>query len=88
MAPEFLRPSKPNPPLGLHPGINFSSMEVGGDVGGLMFAVGSVVAVVIGLPYLAWFVAAALAGGTVLATALVVWHQPHDRREPAHPFGV
>jgi hypothetical protein len=74
---EFLRRSRPNVPLDLHPGINFSNMPVGGDLGGLIFAVGSVAVVVIGLPYLGWFFAAALAGGIALAAALLVWHQTH-----------
>jgi hypothetical protein len=59
--------------LGLHPGINFSNMPVGGDVGGLIFVVGSVGAVIIGLPYLGWFFGGALAGGLLIAAALVRW---------------
>jgi hypothetical protein len=77
MALEFLRRARPNAPLGLHPGINFSNMPVGGDLGGLIFAVGSVAAVVIGLPYLGWFFAGALAGGFAVAAALLVWHRRH-----------
>ena len=36
---------RPSRNLDLHPGINFSKLEVGGDIGGLVFAAGSVVAV-------------------------------------------
>jgi hypothetical protein len=63
--------------LEFHPGINFSNMPVGGDLGGLIFAVGSVVAVVIGLPYLGWFFAAALGGGLAVAAVLLAWHRRH-----------
>ena len=41
---------RPSRNLELHPGINFSKLEVGGDIGGLVFAAGSVIAVLIGLP--------------------------------------
>jgi hypothetical protein len=61
--------------LDLHPGINFSNMPGGGDVGGLIFTVGSVGAVIIGLPYLGWFFAGALLGGVLIAAALIVGHR-------------
>ena len=38
---------RPSRDLELHPGINFSRLEVGGDIGGLVFAAGSVVAVLL-----------------------------------------
>ncbi len=75
---EFLRRSGPNPPLRLHPGINFSSMEVGGDLGGLVFTVGSVVSAIIGLPFLGWFFGGAIAGGFLLAAGLWRLHQPQS----------
>jgi hypothetical protein len=60
--------------LPLHRGINFSSLEVGGDLGGFVFAVGSVVAVLIGLPSLIPAYVASVALGALLAVALHAWH--------------
>jgi hypothetical protein len=46
--------------------INFSSTRVPGDIAGLMFAAGTILIVVVGLPGFWWFfVAAALASGVV-----------------------
>jgi hypothetical protein len=63
--------------LELHPGINFSSMDVGGDIGGLAFAAGSVVAVLIGLPCLAPMYLASVASGAGLAVLIFEWHRHH-----------
>ena len=73
---EFQRPTHNLP---LHPGINFSSMDIGGDIGGLAFAAGSVVAVLIGLPMLIPMYAAAIVLGVGLAAALGVWYRRHPR---------
>jgi hypothetical protein len=63
----------------LHPGINFSSLAVGGDIGGLVFAAGSVIAVLVGLPELApAYVGSALLG-VVVAVALRAWYGHHPR---------
>jgi len=59
--------------LPLHPGINFSSTDVGGDIGGLVFAAGSVVAVLIGLPDLAPLYFASMAAGLLFAWVLHGW---------------
>lgn len=59
---------RPSRNLPLHPGINFSSMDVGGDIGGFVFAAGSVVAVLIGLPDLA-----PLYLGSLIAGLLFAW---------------
>jgi hypothetical protein len=56
-----------------HPGINFSRLEVGGDLGGFVFMVGVVVTLLVGLPQARVFFAAAVAGGVVLAVALGAW---------------
>ena len=66
---------RPSRNLDLHPGINFSRMDVGGDIGGLVFAAGSVVAVLIGLPWIAPLYLASVAGGAGLAVLLFKWHQ-------------
>ena len=69
---------RPSRNLELHPGINFSKLEVGGDIGGLVFAAGSVVAVLIGLPWIAPLYAASMICGVGLAVLLFEWHQHHQ----------
>ena len=59
------------------PQINFSSTEVAGNVGGLIFAVGSVFIVAIGVPSLIWFLLGALVAACVLAWGLISWHTNH-----------
>ncbi len=59
------------------PQINFSSTEVAGNIGGLIFAVGSVFVVVVGLPAVIWFLIAGTAAGCIVAWALTVWHTKH-----------
>jgi len=61
---------RPSRNLRLHPGINFSSLDVGGDIGGFVFAAGSVVAVLIGLPELAPLYLGSIAAGLVFAFIL------------------
>jgi len=73
-------PPGPSRNLGLHPGINFSRMDVGGDLGGLVFTVGSVVAVLIGLPWIAPLYLASLACGLGVAVLLFEWHRRHPGR--------
>jgi hypothetical protein len=70
---------RPSRNLELHPGINFSKLEVGGDVGGLVFAAGSVVAVLIGLPSIAPLYLGSIVCGAGLAALLFEWHQRHPR---------
>ncbi len=62
------------------PQINFSSTEVAGNVGGLIFAIGSVLIAAIGLPSVMWFLFAATVGGGLLAWTLVAWHTSHPKR--------
>jgi hypothetical protein len=64
---------RPSRNLPLHRGINFSSTDVGGDIGGFVFAAGSVVAVLIGLPALAPLYIGSLAAGLVFACVLHWW---------------
>jgi len=70
---EHLR--RPSRNLELHPGINFSKLEVGGDIGGLVFAAGSVIAVLIGLPSIAPLYLASMACGAGLAVLIFRWHE-------------
>ena len=57
----------PTEPQRRSPQINFSSTEVAGNIGGLIFVVGSVFIVVIGLPSVIWFLFAATVAGCLLA---------------------
>jgi hypothetical protein len=70
----------PSEPQRRSPQINFSSTEVAGNIGGLIFVVGSVFIVVIGLPSVIWFLFAATVAGCFLAWALVTWHTSHPKR--------
>ena len=58
-----------------YPGINISRIRVGGDAGGLIFVVGTVVCLLIGLPAARTFLGLSLAGGVVVATLLLWWHR-------------
>jgi hypothetical protein len=63
------------------PQINFSSTDVGGNAGGLIFVVGSVFIVSLGLPSVIWFLlTGALAAGFV-AWGLAVWHRRTPRED-------
>ena len=59
------------------PQINFSSIPVSGDVGGLLCTVGTVVIVIIGLPQLLWYFVAALTCGPIAAMVLFRWRRAH-----------
>ena len=59
------------------PQINLSSTEVPGNAGGLIFVVGSLLIVTIGLPSVLWFLLAATAAGVVLAWRLIDWYARH-----------
>jgi hypothetical protein len=69
----------PTEPKTWSPQINFSSTEVAGNVGGLIFVVGSVLIAVIGLPSVIWFLIAATAAGCILAWGLIAWHTKHPQ---------
>jgi hypothetical protein len=71
---------RPSRNFELHPGINFSSMEVGGDIGGFVFAAGSVIAVLIGLPSLVPLYVGSMVCGVALAVLLFEWHRHHPGR--------
>jgi hypothetical protein len=59
------------------PEINFSSMQVADNIGGLIFVLGSIVIVVIGVPAVIWFLFAGTAAGALVAWILVAWHVRH-----------
>lgn len=62
------------------PQINLASIPVHANAGGLIFVVGSVAIVVLGLPALRWFLLAAVVLGAVVAWALLAWHASHPLR--------
>jgi hypothetical protein len=70
----------PTEPQRRTPQINFSSTEVAGNIGGLIFVVGTVFIVAVGLPSVIWFLFVAAVAGSLLAWALVVWHASHPKR--------
>ncbi len=65
------------PGMPLFRGINFSSLEVEADLGGLVFMVGSVVCLLIGLPMARVLFGGAFVGGAILAAAIAWWHDRH-----------
>jgi len=74
----------PTPSISRRPEINFSSTPVGGDAGGLLFAVGSVVLVIVGVPGMAWYFLSAVVVGLLFAAALFTRRASH----PSPPVGT
>ena len=73
-------PSQNVPPSGQPwrtPQINFSSMDVAGNVGGLIFVVGSLLVVVLAVPQMLGVLMAGAAAGCLLAWRLIAWHRRH-----------
>jgi hypothetical protein len=62
------------------PQINFSSTEVAGNIGGLIFVIGSIFIVVVGVPSVIWFLFAATLFGGLLAWGLMAWRTSHPLR--------
>ena len=58
-----------------YPAINISRIRVGGDLGGIVFVVGTVVCLLAGLPETRGFFAGTLGGGVTVATILAWWHR-------------
>jgi hypothetical protein len=69
------------------PEINLSRIPVAGDEAGLMFAVGGVAVVIIGVPDLAWYYASSLACAGLLAWGLVAC-RPARGALDGHPLGL
>ena len=71
------------------PEINLSRIPVGGDVAGLMFAAGSVVIVIVGVPDMAWYFVSSLVCAGLLAWAMVSARAARARRLLAtRPLGL
>jgi hypothetical protein len=60
--------------------INLSSIPVAGDFGGLLFVIGAIVTVLLGLPDIRWFVLGSVAVGAVLAGGLFMWRSSHTAK--------
>jgi hypothetical protein len=67
-----------------YPGINISRIRIGGDVGGVVFVVGIVVSLLVGLPETRGFFAGTLGGGVTVAAIIAWWH----RRQEHWPGGA
>ena len=63
--------------------INLSAIPVAGDIGGLLFVIGAIVTVLLGLPDIRWFVLGSVVVGAVLAGGLFVWRSSQTRE--SHP---
>jgi hypothetical protein len=68
------------------PEINLSAIRIGANAGGLIFAVGSIAILVLGLPAWRWFFLAAFVGGLLVAWALAAWHTTHPSRRGPDTF--
>ena len=69
-----------------HPGITMHKLSFGGGLMGLVFAVGSALIFLVGLPTLWYFVALAGALGVVIAAWLRFLHQ--DRWNRSQPLSI
>ena len=70
-----------------HPGITIHRMAVGGSIMGALFAIGTVLIFVIGLPVSRWFLLASVLLGTGVASVLYFWHKnnPVELSDLHHP---
>ena len=57
--------------------INFASVHVGGDAGGLIFVLGSVAILGLGLPTLRWFLIASVIVAVAVAAGRIAWISAH-----------
>jgi hypothetical protein len=80
---------EPAEPVRRIPQINFSSTDVAGNVGGLIFVVGSVFIVSLAVPTVIWFLTAATASGALVAWWLTTRRRTHPHAGiPEHPLGI
>lgn len=73
-------PAPPESKQAGSPRINFSSTPVAGNVGGLIFALGTVFIVAVGVPSVIVFLFAAIVAGSLVAWALTRWRISHPHR--------
>jgi len=60
-----------------HAGITMHRIAVGGGIMGAVFAVGSAVIFLVGLPASRWFLLASIFAGVGVAGLLYAWHKRH-----------
>ena len=60
-------------------GINIAAIHVGGDTGGLIFVLGSVAILALGLPALRWFLIASVLVACMVATWRIWYASTHPR---------
>jgi hypothetical protein len=58
-------------------GINFAAIHVGGDAGGLIFVLGSIAILALGLPVLRVFLIVSVATASTIALARIAWTKAH-----------
>jgi hypothetical protein len=60
---------------GLHPGISLHKRPVSGGAGGLLFAVGSMLVFLLGIPAMRWFLVGSIVLGVGVAGGLWLFHK-------------
>jgi hypothetical protein len=73
-------PTPAEPQQKASPRINFSSTEVAGNIGGLIFAIGTVLIVAVGVPSVILFMFTAIVAGCFVAWGLSAWRTSHPQR--------
>ena len=65
----------------VHPGISIHNIQVGGGIVGFVFAFGSILVFLLGVPALRWFCMGSIALGLGVAVALPLFHKYSSRKE-------
>ncbi len=71
-----------------YPAINISRIRVGGDLGGVVFVVGTVACCLVGLPETRGFLAGTLGSGVILAAIIAWWHRGHEHWPGGMPLSL
>src|SRR4051812_12987210 len=59
--------------------MNFSEVHIGADAGGLIFVLGSLAILALGLPTLRWFLIGSVMAAAALAAARIAWTDTHPQ---------
>ena len=71
------------------PIINIAAIHIGGDAGGLIFVLGSIAILALGLPTLRWFLIGSVAVAAVIAVTRLAWASSHpSKRMPSVLSGI